>query len=79
MTTMKSRWTDSINTDCPLSEYPRPQLVRNDWLCLNGKYDYAVTPLDSAAPSEYEGKITVPFAIISAYIFCEKPSCMLAQ
>lgn len=65
MTTMKSRWTDSINTDCPLSEYPRPQLVRNDWLCLNGKYDYAVTPLDSAAPSEYEGKITVPFAIES--------------
>ncbi len=65
MTTMKSRWTDSINTDCPLSEYPRPQLVRNDWLCLNGKYDYAVTPLDSAAPSDYEGKITVPFAIES--------------
>ena len=65
MTTMKSRWTDSINTDCPLSEYPRPQLVRNDWLCLNGKSDYAVTPLDSAAPSEYEGKITVPFAIES--------------
>ncbi len=65
MTTMKSRWTDSINTDCPLSEYPRPQLVRNDWLCLNGEYDYAVTPLDSAAPSEYEGKITVPFAIES--------------
>ena len=39
MSNLKTRWTDKVNYDCPLSEYPRPQLVRNDWQCLNGKYD----------------------------------------
>ena len=24
----------------PWNVYPRPQLVRNDWLCLNGKWDF---------------------------------------
>ena len=25
----------------PRSEYPRPDRVRADWLCLNGQWDFA--------------------------------------
>ena len=52
-----------INTDinCPLSEYPRPQLVRDSYLCLNGKWDYSITPMSLDTPV-YEGKILVPFS-----------------
>lgn len=47
--------------NCPLSEYPRPQFVRDSYLCLNGKWQYAIT--DSAdIPSQYQGDIVVPFS-----------------
>ena len=65
MTTMKTRWTDTVNRDLPRSEYPRPQMVRADWLCLNGQYDYAVTAAEASCPRNFAGKITVPFAIES--------------
>ena len=66
MNDLRSRWFDSIDAALPLAEYPRPQLTRRDWLCLNGSYDYAVTAEDAAAPAAYDGKILVPFAIESA-------------
>ncbi len=62
---IKTKWFDEVSRECPLSEYPRPQLVRNDWMCLNGSYDYAVTPADAPAPEKYDGKILVPFSIES--------------
>ena len=45
----------------PLSEYPRPQLVRESYLCLNGEWDYAITK-SKEIPSQYDGKIIVPFS-----------------
>ena len=65
MTVLKTRWTDSVDTACPRNEYPRPQLVRDDWLCLNGGYDYAITPDTNERPKNFDGTITVPFAIES--------------
>ncbi|MGL6227164.1 MAG: sugar-binding domain-containing protein [Thermoguttaceae bacterium] len=47
-------------------EYPRPQLVRENWLNLNGLWDYAIIGERDAEPKQYEGKILVPFAIESA-------------
>ena len=35
----------------PHSEYPRPQLVRDSYFCLNGEWDFAVTRGD--APENY--------------------------
>jgi hypothetical protein len=38
---LPTRWTKlAMETKVPFPEYPRPQLVRNEWLCLNGKWDY---------------------------------------
>ena len=31
MSHIKTRWADKIDIEKPLAEYPRPQLVRNDW------------------------------------------------
>lgn len=63
---LKSRWFDLVDRNCPLPEYPRPQMRREDWLCLNGPWEYAVTPIADAMPQAFSGTITVPFAIESA-------------
>ncbi len=60
---MDSIFTGTVDKTCPLPEYPRPQLVREAWLNLNGSYDYAILPADAPKPTSYDGKILVPFAI----------------
>ena len=62
MSRIKTRWADKIDIENPLSEYPRPQLVRNDWQCLNGKYDFTVTPKTEEIPQDFDSEIIVPFA-----------------
>ena len=62
MTELKTRWTDKVNCDCPLPEYPRPQLQRKDWQNLNGRFDYAITRMTDEIPLSYDGEIIVPFA-----------------
>ena len=37
-------------TAVPRSEYPRPQFVRCDWLCLNGQWEFEVDQGDSGEP-----------------------------
>lgn len=41
-------------------EYPRPQLVRDSYLNLNGIWEYAFTA-SREEPAQYEGEILVPF------------------
>ena len=51
----------------PRSEYPRPQLVRKNWLNLNGEWDFEIDNSKVGEPKEFfkrnslDGKITVPF------------------
>ena len=52
--------------DIPRSEYPRPQFVRDDWLCLNGEWGFEIDQGDSGIhrglpERELNGAITVPF------------------
>ena len=58
---MKTPWTDQVDRNQPLPEYPRPQLARADWMNLNGPWDYAITA-GTRQPAEYEGSILVPFS-----------------
>ena len=38
---LPTKWTkEAMESALPFPEYPRPQLQRTDWLCLNGKWDY---------------------------------------
>ena len=57
-------WGEELAYDestIPLPEYPRPQLVREQWRNLNGWWDYAIVRKGSLCP-EPEGKIRVPFS-----------------
>ena len=61
-----TEWASQVDPDNVLPEYPRPQLVREEWLNMNGLWSYAITPAESEAPVEFEGQILVPFAVESA-------------
>jgi beta-galactosidase/beta-glucuronidase len=61
-----SPWSEKVSPAAVLPEYPRPQLVRDNWKNLNGLWDYAVTPKGADQPNTFEGKILVPFAIESS-------------
>ncbi|AEC02401.1 glycoside hydrolase family 2 protein [Parasphaerochaeta coccoides] len=45
----------------PLPEYPRPQMVRDSYLNLNGWWHYAIIPKDKAC-ERFDGEIRVPFS-----------------
>ena len=49
---------------CYIPEYPRPQFVRNDWLNLNGEWDFAFgdeADAEAALAGRLERKINLPF------------------
>ena len=45
----------------PLNEYPRPQLKRDSYLCLNGLWEYAIRK-EEAIPDCFDGPILVPYS-----------------
>jgi len=53
-------WGESLEKDKVLNEYPRPQMVRESYLNLNGEWDYAISK--NEFEKEYDGKILVPFS-----------------
>ncbi|MEW6744871.1 MAG: sugar-binding domain-containing protein [Planctomycetota bacterium] len=63
---LMTRWAKQVTPQSAHREYPRPQLVRSEWLSLNGLWDYAVTPLEAPLPESFTGSILVPFPIESA-------------
>lgn len=60
----RTRWAATLDRARPLPEYPRPQLVRDSYLNLNGVWRYAFT--NGERPVEWEGDIVVPFSPESA-------------
>ena len=63
---IKTAWAEQVAAANPLPEYPRPLLVREQWLNLNGLWDYAILPKGNTVPLKFDGKILVPFAIESS-------------
>jgi beta-galactosidase/beta-glucuronidase len=57
---------DKVAPGVPRGEYPRPQFVRDQWLCLNGEWQFEIDRGDSGEErglktSELQQRITVPF------------------
>ena len=58
-------WGEHLDENCILTEYPRPQMRRNSYLNLNGRWEYAITDSDEL-PRRWDGTILVPFSPESA-------------
>ena len=56
---LMTRWAKDVSPTNALPEYPRPQMVRKDWLNLNGLWDIQLG-------DDTETKILVPYPIESA-------------
>ena len=52
---------ESAEPVIPWNVYPRPQLRRDSFFCLNGNWDFAVTQ-SPEMPKDFERRILVPFA-----------------
>ena len=65
LSTVWSEQADDGPQAVPLPEYPRPQLRREEWTCLNGWWEYGICPggkAGKASRGEADGRILVPFS-----------------
>src|ERR1017187_1007143 len=62
---LKTRWAKDVSPENAHPEYPRPQMVRSDWLNLNGLWDFTITSKD-AKRAAFQKQILVPFPVESA-------------
>lgn len=58
---LPSKWGKDVDVSKAHQEYPRPQLVRENWMNLNGFWDYAIAK-DDEKVFQADGKIAVPFS-----------------
>jgi len=63
---LMTRWAKDVSPTNVHPEYPRPQMVRQEWLSLNGLWEYAIRPKSDARPKRLDGQILVPFPVESA-------------
>ena len=60
-----SRWEKQVTPENAWRQYPRPQMVRQQWQNLNGMWEYAITPKTAPQPTSFTGQILVPFCLES--------------
>lgn len=65
---LMTRWSNKVNPDSVLPEYPRPLMVRNEWLNLNGiwQFDFAQDGDSIPIGKNLPKRILVPFPVESA-------------
>lgn len=63
-----TKWAKDMNPANPLPDYPRPQMVRKDWLNLNGVWELQSGLEGDSVPvgKKLSGSIIVPFPVESA-------------
>ncbi len=60
-----TKWATDVDPLKPWLQYPRPDMVRNAWMNLNGLWDYAITQ-KGIKPEKWDGSILVPYPVESA-------------
>ena len=60
MIQLKSRWAHEVSAENALPEYPRPGLVRDSFLNLNGSWEYCIN--QTPTTDRYDGTILVPYS-----------------
>jgi len=65
---LMTEWAQQVNPTNVLAEYPRPQMVRSNWLNLNGVWQFQPGATNDAVPTgqNLSGQILVPFPMESA-------------
>ncbi len=65
---LATRWAAAVSPNNVLPEYPRPQMVRPEWLNLNGLWELAFAAADDPLPAgkPLPHRVLVPFPIESA-------------
>jgi hypothetical protein len=65
---LMTRWAALVDTNAPLPEYPRPQMVRSNWMNLNGLWQFQAGATNDAVPTgqTLSGEILVPYPMESA-------------
>ena len=58
-TSLTTEYMSEMDRTTPWADYPRPSMVRESYLCLNGEWDFAANESDECM--EYNEKILVPF------------------
>ena len=79
MEKLLTRWGRNLDKNCPLNDYPRPQLKRDSFINLNGVWNYAINE-ENKKFGGYQGEIVVPFspeAILSGVEKQVKPNDIL--
>ena len=60
MVQLMTQWGKAVQKDHVLQEYPRPNLVRDSYLNLNGPWQYAITKTERT--NHWDGEILVPYS-----------------
>ncbi|QBI56313.1 AbfB domain-containing protein [Streptomonospora litoralis] len=65
---LETPWTDDVSPSNALPEYPRPQMVRDDWRNLNGEWEWEPAQEGEAPPfgRTLDRSILVPYPVESA-------------
>ncbi|MEU3949504.1 PA14 domain-containing protein [Streptomyces sp. NPDC029526] len=64
---LRTRWADEVGPDNALPEYPRPQLTRDKWRNLNGRWQFAAAQEGERPPvgKNLKERILVPYPVES--------------
>ena len=62
--TLITPFAEKMDKNTPWNVYPRPQLKRDSFICLNGLWDFEITN-SAKIPERFTEKILVPFPVES--------------
>ena len=63
---LMTRWGKEVTPENAWTEYPRPQLVRQNWKNLNGLWELSIVDKGSEKPAAFPLQILVPFGVESS-------------